>query len=164
MKILILSDTHRMLSFSRLFLNEMKPDVVIHLGDHYDDAENLMEFYPGHPFYMVPGNCDTYRAPIGAPQILVQTLGGVRFYITHGHLHGVKQGTRDLLESARHHNVQVVLYGHTHRKDCRQTADGLWVVNPGSAGYYGGSCCLMSVENGKILSCQILEEGDLPRV
>ena len=45
--------------------------------------------------------------------------------------------------------------------DCHREADGLWVLNPGSCNYYGGSVGLVEVEDGEIRSCRILEEHDL---
>jgi hypothetical protein len=45
--------------------------------------------------------------------------------------------------------------------DCHQEPDGLWVLNPGSCGYYGGSVGIIEVEKRKILSCRILRQSDL---
>ena len=47
MKILVLSDSHSALSFMRRCIDSVKPDAVIHLGDHFDDAEEMREEYPG---------------------------------------------------------------------------------------------------------------------
>ena len=82
-------------------------------------------------------------------------------YMTHGHKHNVKQYLAGLLRDARACRVQAVLYGHTHVADCHREEDGLWVLNPGSCGYGGGSAGLMEVENGKITSCRILKQDDL---
>lgn len=161
MKILVLSDSHSAMSFMRLCVDRVKPDAIVHLGDHFDDAEALQEEYPGIRMYRVPGNCDYYRCPPGQPEILVDRVCGVELYMTHGHKHRVKSYLGALLRDARACRVQVVLYGHTHVADCRQEEDGLWVLNPGSCGYYGGSAGLIETQNGKILSCRILKDGDL---
>ena len=62
-----------------------------------------------------------------------------------------------LLKEAREMGAQAALYGHTHRADCHREEDGLWVVNPGTCGCYGGSVALLEVEDGQILKCRILE-------
>lgn len=144
----------------RLCVEAIAPDALIHLGDHYDDGEVLAEEYPQIPMYQVPGNCDSYRGFIRDPEIRVEKVCGVWLYLTHGHRHSVKTGLYALLRDARAAKVQAVLYGHTHAADCHREEDGLWVLNPGSCGYHGGSAGVMEVEQGKILSCRILRSGD----
>lgn len=160
-KVLVLSDSHSMLSFMRRCIRQLHPDVVLHLGDYFDDGEAMKEEFPGIPFYQVPGNCDRYRCQPGQPEILVETLDGVTLYLTHGHRHKVKLYLGALLRDARKCHAAAALYGHTHEADCHQEEDGLWVLNPGSCGYYGGSAGVMELQRGKILSCRILREGDL---
>ena len=46
MKILVLSDSHSALRFMHSCMDAVKPDAVIHLGDHYDDGLALKEDYP----------------------------------------------------------------------------------------------------------------------
>ena len=161
MKILVLSDSHSAMRFMYACMGAVKPDAVIHLGDHYDDGAALAEDFPSVRFYQVPGNCDRYRCPPGVPEILVDRVLGADMYMTHGHKHNVKQYLAGLLRDARACRVQAVLYGHTHVADCHREEDGLWVLNPGSCGYGGGSAGLMEVENGKITSCRILKQDDL---
>lgn len=161
MKILVLSDSHSMRSFMRRCIEQVKPDVIVHLGDYFEDGETMKEEFPDVPFYQVPGNCDRYRCPPDQPEILVETIGGVSLYLTHGHRHRVKLSLTALLRDARACHADAVLYGHTHEADCRQEDDGLWVLNPGSCGYYGGSAGLMEIREGKNLFCRILREEDL---
>lgn len=161
MRILVLSDSHSAMRFMYACMDVLRPDAVIHLGDHFDDGAALAEDFPSVRFYQVPGNCDRYRCPPGTAEILVDRVLGVDLYMTHGHKHNVKLTLGSLLRDARACRVQAVLYGHTHVADCRQEEDGLWVLNPGSCGYGGGSAGLMDVENGKIISCRILRQEDL---
>ena len=161
MKILVLSDSHSALSFMRRCMDAVKPDAVIHLGDHYDDAEALKEEYPGIPFYQVPGNCDRYRCMPGTAEIRIERIFGIDIYFTHGHIHRVKQYLAALLRDARASRAHIVLYGHTHIADCHREDDGLWVLNPGSCGYYGGTAGLITVEQGSIRSCGLLSSEDL---
>ena len=81
--------------------------------------------------------------------------------MAHGHKHGVKSYLGALLRDARACKVDAVLFGHTHTALCRREEDGLWVLNPGSCGYFGGSAGLMEITNGKIKSCRILRQEDL---
>ena len=161
MKILVLSDSHASLRFMMEAVQAVRPDALIHLGDYYDDGETLHESYPRIPFYQVPGNCDCYRCPPHIPQILIEDIFGVRFYLTHGHRHNVKSTLTQLLKDARACGVQAALYGHTHLEDCHQEPDGLWVVNPGSCGYGSRSGAVIEVADRKILSCRIIHQEDL---
>lgn len=161
MKILVLSDSHSALSFMRTCIEAVKPDALIHLGDYLEDANAIAEEYPGIPAYFVPGNCDRYRYSPLVPEILIPRIFGVDFYLTHGHRHNVKMYTGLLLRDARAANAAAALYGHTHEAECSQEPDGLWVLNPGSCGYYGGSAGVIIVENNKIVSCYILRHKDL---
>ena len=161
MKILVLSDSHSTLSFMRRCIDSVKPDLILHLGDHFGDGEAMMEEYPHIPLFQVPGNCDLYRVHPNTPEILIPRIGGVDIYMTHGHRHGVKMYLGALLQDARKAKAKAVLYGHTHVPDCHQEKDGLWVLNPGSCGYYGGSAGLLEIKDGSIHTCRLLEEKDL---
>lgn len=161
MKVLVLSDSHSSMRFMRLCVSKVNPDVIIHLGDHFDDGEALNEEFPHIRFYQVAGNCDRYRVPPHAREILVMPIGGVRFYMTHGHIHRVKQVLSLLMRDAREAEADIALFGHTHVAYCEQEADGLWVMNPGSCGYNGGSAGLIEIEAEKITSCRILRQEDL---
>ena len=48
-----------------------------------------------------------------------------------------------------------------HIRDCYREEDGLWVLNPGSCGYYGGSAGLMEIRDQKIVNCRILTDEDI---
>ena len=158
MKILVFSDSHSSLRFMYRCVEAFKPDAIVHLGDHYDDGQALAEKYPHIPVHQVAGNCDKYRAPVSAREMLCYTLGGVMIYMTHGHNHHVKQGLGALLADARKYNARAVLYGHTHIPDCHQEADGLWVMNPGSAGHSAG---VLKTDGQAITACYFLTEKDL---
>jgi len=161
MKILVLSDSHSSLYFMRNAIDCVKPDAVIHLGDYYDDGQAVAQDYPHLPFHGVPGNCDRYRCSDLLPTILCYSVCGVKLYMTHGHIHGVKMSLYHLLTDARKADAKAVLYGHTHRADCHQEPDGLWVLNPGSCGHGGGSVGLIETNENEIISCRILRQDDL---
>ena len=160
MKILVLSDSHNTLRFMRKSVEIIKPDAIVHLGDHYDDGLVIAEENPQIPMHQVPGNCDRYRCPPFAREVLCYTVCGVRFYMTHGHNHRVKMGIGALLQDARREGAQAVLYGHTHREDCHREPDGLWVLNPGSSGS-GASAGVIETEGNEIVNCYIVDREDL---
>ena len=161
MKILIFSDSHSALSFMRRCVAAVKPDQMIHLGDHYDDGSVLSEEFPHLPIHQVPGNCDRYRCPPGVLETICYDVGGVRLFMTHGHRQNVKYGIGRLVAEAHTLQAQAALYGHTHVAYCEKDETGMWVINPGSAGYGGGSAALLTTEKNTILSCRILRQEDL---
>lgn len=161
MKILVLSDSHASRAFMRLAIQAVKPDQVVHLGDHYEDGEVMAQEHPHIRFHLVPGNCDRFRCDPTLPQLLCYDVGGVRMLMTHGHNHGVRSGCGRLLAQARAMDAKAALYGHTHEALCRREDDGLWVLNPGACGGYGGSVGLIETEKKEIISCRILRQEDL---
>ena len=161
MKILVLSDSHSALRYMRDCIAAVKPDAVIHLGDHFDDGTAIAEENPHLTVHQVPGNCDRYRCPPWAAETLIYPVCGVLMYMTHGHNHRVKWSTYSLLEDARASGAKAVLYGHTHQAQCYQEPDGLWVLNPGSCGYGGGTAGLIEVKDKVIVNCRILTQADL---
>lgn len=160
MKILVLSDSHSSLRHMRLCIESIRPDAVIHLGDHYDDGAAMAEEFPHIRFWQVPGNCDKYRVPFGVPETLVERVCGLKLFMTHGHIHRVKSGLGALIRDARSTGAQAVLFGHTHECYC-QLEEGLWVVNPGSCGYGGGTAAVITVADGKISDCRIVRQSEL---
>ena len=161
MKILVLSDSHSAMRFMRTCVEAIKPQAIVHLGDHYDDGETLKELYPQIPLHQVPGNCDRYRCDPWAADVLCYPIGGVTLMMTHGHKHFVKSGQERLIADARSRGADAVLYGHTHIARCTREEDGLWVVNPGSCGSYSGSVAVMEIEDKKISACRILAQTDI---
>lgn len=161
MKILVLSDSHAGLSFMRYAIGAVKPDAVIHLGDYFDDGQTVAAEYPHLVFHQVGGNCDRFRSYEIRPEVLCYPVCGVKLYMVHGHNHHVKSSLYYLLSDARKNGVQAVVYGHTHNPDCHEEEDGLWVMNPGVCGSFGGSVGLIETDSGKITACRILRQAEL---
>ena len=121
----VLSDTHR----NYAAIEAIKPvldecDLIIHLGDHFDDMEPFHALY-ADKLYRVCGNCD-----YGRIREYVLPVEGRTLLVTHGDLYGVKQGTERLKAKAREEGCDVVLYGHTHTATVEER-DGILLVNPG---------------------------------
>lgn len=159
MKILVFSDSHGKLSFMRRCIFKVKPDCVIHLGDHIEDAKVLETENPHIRFHSVAGNCDAFRFYGMEPEILCYPIDGVMMFMTHGHRHAVKSDPGTLIAQARSKNAQIVMYGHTHIPVCREET-GCWVLNPGSCKdtLTAGLVC---TDNGRISACTILEQTDI---
>jgi uncharacterized protein len=121
---------------------------ILHAGD-VSSPRVLEELERLAPVYAVAGNRDFPRLRL--PKDRVLEFGGVRIGLTHGHgdwgrylyekvryITGYYDGPRYVrLARARFGEVDVVVFGHTHRAVCTQK-DGALVFNPGSVGpdYY----------------------------
>ena len=160
LKILVFSDSHSVLRFMRRCIDMTQPDVVLHLGDFVRDADAIASEYPNLRFFQVAGNCDRGRVPPDFPEILVEKLGGAKIYMTHGHMQGVKLFLDKLILDGQRCGADVILYGHTHEPDCRKLPEGQWIMNPGSAGNYGGTAGIILLD-GKDIVCRIIRQSDL---
>ena len=158
-KVVVFSDSHSGLSFMRRAIHVLKPDAFIHLGDFYDDGAAIAEENRYLLSYIVRGNCD-WMSCFAEPEELIVPVFGVRLFLTHGHRSGVKQGTALLEKEARSRGADAVLYGHTHRPDCR-FEDGLWILNPGTCAHYGGNVAMITINEGKILDCRVYSSTEL---
>lgn len=132
MKILVVSDSHGNIENMCRAVERERPDMALHLGDGWRDAELLALQYPGLPIEKVPGNCD-FR---DEPPVLVTSIRGKRVMLCHGHTLGVRSGLDRLLYAALEQEADVVLFGHTHQPfvDIRK---GIVMLNPGSIGSGG---------------------------
>ena len=131
MFIAVFSDTHGCRAGMLKAVKENKPDCVIHLGDGADDVKELERLFPQLPVIAVAGNCD-YDSTL--PETRTVTLGGLNFFLTHGHRYAVRYGKLDtLLYAAECSGAQFALFGHTH-KAFFDEIEGIFVLNPGTAG------------------------------
>lgn len=160
MKLLVLSDSHMHMEFMRRCVEVCRPDAVVHLGDYYVDGDALAQELVGISFYQVPGNCDRGRIGGIEPAVRVLELGGVRFFLTHGHQQYVKQGLGRLIAEAKAFGADCALFGHTHQAVLLEE-EGMMLVNPGSCGYFSSSCALIEIVDQKISACRILRQTDL---
>lgn len=142
-------------------IQAVMPDAVVHLGDHFDDGRAMQDEFPNIRFHLLPGNCDRNRCLINVHEYLCYDVGGVRLYMTHGHIHGVKSSLLRLLYDARSNDALGVLFGHTHVPLCCQTDDGIWVLNPGSARQFGGSAGIIETDGEKITACRLIGQADI---
>jgi len=130
MVLLILSDSHGNIEMMREAVDRTGPDAIIHLGDSWRDGQQLKAQYPDIPLYQVPGNWDE---GVEAPRELTLELEGHRVFLCHGDRYGARTSLAGLGAQAKKMQIDLLLYGHTHRpyKDLR---DGTLFLNPGSIG------------------------------
>ena len=144
MDILVLSDSHGAVAPMVRAVELAKPDLILHLGDCWRDAEELEYAFPDTPLYQVPGNCDWGMADL--PDVKLVSLDGVKFMLCHGHTFGVKGGYSAAVHRARDAGADVLLCGHTHIPRYEDYG-GLQLLNPGSAGY-GHTYGLITTQRG----------------
>lgn len=131
-RILVLSDSHRDVETMIDVVKKENPNMIIHLGDCWDDALALQEHFVNVPMEMVPGNCDlTMEIPV---RVLI--IEGYHVMICHGHTYNVKASYLALEMAAHEKEADVVLFGHTHRV-FYDKHNGLVIMNPGSIGSPG---------------------------
>lgn len=131
MQILVVSDSHKNKNALReILFARPNADTVIHLGDGAREAEELKEEFGERRWFLLHGNCDL--GAVDLPLALLETFRGKRFFCTHGHYYGVKDGLYRLTCAAAERGADVVLFGHTH-EPLSDYYEGMYILNPGSA-------------------------------
>ena len=131
MKIFVVSDTHgHTKNLERVLEKVGDIDLFIHCGD-LEGGEDYIRALVDVPCYMVAGNNDWFSDMQREMEISVDDY---RIWITHGNNYGASMGPERLLEEAAARNVDVVMYGHTHRP-LIEYQDNIVIVNPGSLSY-----------------------------
>lgn len=138
-KIGIISDTHGLLRPEVMEILKTC-DCIFHGGD-INKPEILDQLRPLASIYAVRGNNDKEWAE-GLARTLRFSIEGVEFFMTHN--------KKDVVWNLE--NVQVVIFGHTH-KYLEQKIDGRLWLNPGSSGRRRFdqeiTMAVMTVEDGK---------------
>ena len=131
MRTAIFSDTHGNTAKMIKKVQEISPELIIHLGDYERDTLILKEKFPDIPIYNVRGNCDiTGESPLQQ----VVDIGPVKALLTHGHLYDVKWGNlQRLAYAAMEAGARIALFGHTHQP-CYEDYGNIKLINPGTAG------------------------------
>ncbi len=128
MKIAVFSDSHGPIDGIRQGLKELpEVDQLLFAGD---GIRNLVDSNLARELKIaaVKGNRDQ---GIEFPEEKVVELAGRKFLVTHGDDYGVQWGLDKLDYRARELGVEVVIFGHTHRRYANQK-NGILFFNPGS--------------------------------
>jgi len=149
MKIIVFSDSHRVISLMAEAVRREKPDLVLHLGDHDSDAAELSRMFPAVRLAYVRGNCDHNSQE---RDWLLLTEQGVKIFATHGHLYRVRGGgLQTLFYAAKEKGAGIALFGHTHSALIEEK-EGMIIMNPGTAQRTYG---VFTAENGRVSACEI---------
>jgi putative phosphoesterase len=131
MKIGVLSDTHlhRLTRDIRDILDRFLWDVdlIFHVGDFV--SPEIVEFLSRKNFHGVHGNMDPIEVKEALPEKKVVQLGPYRLGLHHGY--GPSRGLDERV-LAEFPNVDVIVYGHSHRP-ANYVKKGILLFNPGTA-------------------------------
>ena len=147
MRILVFSDSHKDCKPCFDVINRIiGVDMILHAGDHSEDAKRISAQFPDIPVHFVAGNCDFGD---GAKELVIEAEGK-KIFLTHGHLYNVKNELEytTLYERARELGCDCAVFGHTHIGFC-DVRRGITLLNPGSirsVRTFG----VIEIENGKL--------------
>lgn len=130
MKIIVMSDSHRMYRPLEKIFSQYSADSYIHLGDGEDEINMIAGQFPDKKIFHVKGNCDI--SSLNGNELFIELADNCRIFATHGHLYNVDFSLDDLKHKASEYGANIALYGHTHKRFCTYE-DGLYIMNPGSA-------------------------------
>lgn len=148
MKILVVSDSHGdMKTLDRLVKMQTNAEVVIFLGDGYEEFDYIRGSYPDKMFIGVKGNNDWGSSFPYDEEIVIE---GKKIFMTHGHRYGVKSGLSRITEEGRNHRADIVLFGHTHIPHTSYD-NGIYLMNPGSLRRFDCSYGVIEIQNNHIL-------------
>jgi putative phosphoesterase len=155
MRIGILSDTH-IHHVSRDFRDLLdgrfsQVDVVFHAGDYTSPA--VVEYLRSKHFHGVYGNMDPMAVKAVLPEKKIVEIGGFRFGLIHGW--GSPRGLEERV-LAQFKEVDVVVYGHSHRA-MNEVVEGVLLFNPGTASGFSAS----GVHTIGILECGNTVKGEI---
>jgi putative phosphoesterase len=134
MKIGVVSDSHGHVNNLRRVVKTMHEagvEVIVHLGDDYDDVKALSH-QEGTTIIQVPGVFSPYYQDPGIPNRIIEEWEGVRVLLTHtpeAHKNDLPTDLDPAAVVARG-EVRVVLSGHSHIPEVKEEGGVIW-VNPG---------------------------------
>jgi uncharacterized protein len=136
-------------------------DAIVHLGDYLRDAEQIQKVTDVHVI-AVGGNGDGVFSKTEAIKTIDSPFGTI--VITHGHLHGAREGIDRLLYQAAECEAKAVLFGHTHTP-FYGVFEGVAVINPGSlslpSNQNQGTYAVLNIDEAGI-SCSIVNYQEPP--
>jgi len=124
-QVLIMSDSHGLTKeIEKLKHRHQDIEHIIHCGD----SELPVDAPELEGIIQVAGNCD-FGEPF--PEEKEIHIGGLNFFVTHGHFHHVKQHLQSLAYYVEEKDADVILYGHNHIAKAQKIGNQLF-INPGS--------------------------------
>jgi putative phosphoesterase len=132
-RLMVISDTHEDMATMRMvlaYLKDTRIDMVIHLGDYYNDPDILEK--EGYPLIKVPGTWDPHYYDREVPNRRFLEVAGWKIFLSHTPDSHYNDLADDLKPETIIHNGQadLFLYGHTHRAEIKRRK-GVIMINPG---------------------------------
>ena len=146
MKILVASDSHGNTQALLDAVQDVSPQLVLHLGDGERDCDKLRAVFPRIMVRACRGNGDFRSREPDNDEFVLENK---RFFMTHGHLYGVKTSLDAVLNAGLYRGADILLFGHTHRT-YSETLDGMLVMNPGSIGLGAKTYAVLELEHGAV--------------
>lgn len=151
MEILVFSDTHGdFTGIMEAVKKHPKAELIIHCGDGEEEAEDIKILNKNKMVISVKGNCD-WCSTLNA--IEKPKIQGKQFFITHGHIHNVKNGLNNIITAANNNEADILLFGHTHiplQKKVVKNNKTMYILNPGSCSGRSPTYGHVTIENNKI--------------
>jgi len=168
--VLVLSDSHgregrldSILAACEALSSAGTVEDVIFLGD---GARGMIERAEENRIriFAVCGNCDVGflidNNGETVPEERIESVGGKRIFMMHGHTYGVKSGLSRAVKRAAELEADILMFGHTHQPTLTYLPSGdesfgftikkgLYVFNPGAL--LSGSFGVLTVSKGNIL-------------
>ncbi len=132
-RLLVASDTHGELDNVRKLVEkarQLRPDIVIHLGDDSPDAEPLREL--GATLYVVPGVFEPHYKDPQTKRRLIVEVENLKILLSHTdtkHQNDPPE-ERDPQEVLNSGEIDMLLHGHTHIPKV-EIRNRKVIVNPG---------------------------------
>ncbi len=158
MRIGVLSDSHNHWDNLRLavrkLIEEGSVDIIIHLGDDYDDTRVIER--PDIELLRIPGVFSSYYRDPRIPNRLVKEFSNWKFLLTHApaaHENDLSTD-RDPEDIIAKEKINIVFHGHTHIPRIEEKDHVLW-INPGHLKTkdkkgYPPSYALMEIEENQL--------------
>ena len=146
LKVLVMSDSHGAVHFLRRIIEkEPEAELVFFLGDGLSDIDKMKTEYPHKRFICVKGNNDSYH---NEAKEAYKYIDGVTIMACHGDTYSVRVSLRDVISKTASVRGNLVLYGHTHKRDFyNDYSTGICAVNPGAV--CDGNYCILDISKGQ---------------
>ncbi|GGM27075.1 putative metallophosphoesterase YsnB [Paraliobacillus quinghaiensis] len=125
-KVLVTSDSHGLTEELEMIKARHKDEVEIMI--HCGDSELDFDEGPMNDFMKVSGNCDFDSR---YPDELDFSVGDLKFFVTHGHLHQVKTSLMPVSYRAEELGATIICHGHSHIAVAQKVKNQV-IINPGS--------------------------------
>jgi putative phosphoesterase len=157
----LISDTHGFLD-QNVYKHFDIVDEIWHAGDIGENSvlEDLSTFKPCKAVF---GNIDTIEMQRSLPEVLIETIEGVKIMMIHiaGRPGRYAKGVSALIQQ---HQPHLLICGHSHiLRVERDAKHNVLYINPGAAGQHGfhqkRTLIRFTIDQGKVNNMEVIELG-----